>query len=195
MQLVQKRGTIYTISTGGFSLRKSGVLSIGGSSLKWSKSIEKRSKKTSEEATLAVVEAERKKKEQKGSVHVNQKKVSRISCRSACGIKLNQGERIFRVGSIRYKMDSSKHTLIRIPDDQITRSDHQQGSSGQPSFVPRRLLIGNDEYDTSYITSINFHSSSVTCEILKNVITSISVLDQFEIINFDIEQICSDRQW
>ncbi|KAK1263347.1 Zinc finger CCCH domain-containing protein 7 [Acorus gramineus] len=140
MQLVQKRGTIYTVSTGGFSLRKSGVLSIGGSSLKWSKSIEKRSKKTSEvvgiwltmnevifklvrpyieniwkEATLAVVEAERKKKELKGSVHVNQKKVSRISCRSACGIKLNQGERIFRVGSIRYKMDSSKRTLIRIP--------------------------------------------------------------------------------
>jgi hypothetical protein len=36
---------IYTVSTDGFSLRKSGVLSVGGSSLKWSRSLEKRSQK------------------------------------------------------------------------------------------------------------------------------------------------------
>lgn len=40
--------TIYKVSTDGFSLRKAGVVSIGGSSLKWSKSIEKNSKKANE---------------------------------------------------------------------------------------------------------------------------------------------------
>ncbi|MCL7023774.1 hypothetical protein MKW94_012236, partial [Papaver nudicaule] len=43
-----KRDTVYTRSTGGFSLRRSKVLSIGGSNLKWSKSIEKRTKKVNE---------------------------------------------------------------------------------------------------------------------------------------------------
>ncbi|KAG8075183.1 hypothetical protein GUJ93_ZPchr0006g43461 [Zizania palustris] len=41
----RKRDMIYTVSTDGFSLRKSGVLSVGGSSLKWSRSLEKRSQK------------------------------------------------------------------------------------------------------------------------------------------------------
>ncbi|XP_062229336.1 uncharacterized protein LOC133927080 isoform X2 [Phragmites australis] len=58
----RKRGTIYTVSTDGFSLRKSGVLSIGGSSLKWSRSLDKDSQKINEDATLAVAEVERKKR-------------------------------------------------------------------------------------------------------------------------------------
>ncbi|KAG2613071.1 hypothetical protein PVAP13_4KG333900 [Panicum virgatum] len=61
----RKRSTIYTVSTDGFSLRKSGVLSLGGSSLKWSRSLEKRSQKVNEEATLAVAEVERKKREKR----------------------------------------------------------------------------------------------------------------------------------
>ncbi|CAN6201024.1 unnamed protein product [Urochloa humidicola] len=61
----RKRSTIYTVSTDGFSLRKSGVLSIGGSSLKWSRSLEKHSQKVNEEATLAVAEVERKKREKR----------------------------------------------------------------------------------------------------------------------------------
>lgn len=48
LKLSRQRDTVYTRSTNGFSLRKSRVLSIGGSSLKWSKSIERRSKKASE---------------------------------------------------------------------------------------------------------------------------------------------------
>ena len=40
--------TVYTRSTRGFSLWKSKVLSVGGSSLKWSKSIEKHSKQANE---------------------------------------------------------------------------------------------------------------------------------------------------
>ncbi|KAF8687539.1 hypothetical protein HU200_042789 [Digitaria exilis] len=55
----------YTVSTDGFSLRKSGVLSMGGSSLKWSRSLEKHSQKVNEEATLAVAEVERKKREKR----------------------------------------------------------------------------------------------------------------------------------
>ncbi|XP_039807454.1 uncharacterized protein LOC120671238 isoform X3 [Panicum virgatum] len=61
----RKRSTIYTVSTDGFSLRKSGVLSLSRSSLKWSRSLEKHSQKVNEEATLAVAEVERKKREKR----------------------------------------------------------------------------------------------------------------------------------
>lgn len=46
--LSRMRDTVYTRSPRGFSLRKSKVLSVGGSNLKWSKSIERRSKKANE---------------------------------------------------------------------------------------------------------------------------------------------------
>ncbi|KAG7587358.1 Zinc finger CCCH-type [Arabidopsis thaliana x Arabidopsis arenosa] len=45
LRLMRKRHTIYTRSTNGCSLTKSKVLSIGGSHFKWSKSIERGSKK------------------------------------------------------------------------------------------------------------------------------------------------------
>uniref|UniRef100_A0A0E0E443 C3H1-type domain-containing protein n=1 Tax=Oryza meridionalis TaxID=40149 RepID=A0A0E0E443_9ORYZ len=61
----RKRDMIYTVSTDGFSLRKSGVLSVGGSSLKWSRSLEKRSQKVNKEATLALAEVERRKREKR----------------------------------------------------------------------------------------------------------------------------------
>ncbi|KAF8118562.1 hypothetical protein N665_0004s0043 [Sinapis alba] len=54
--MMKKRHTVYTRSTNEYSLRKSKILSIGGSCLKWSKSIERDSRKANEEATLAVVE-------------------------------------------------------------------------------------------------------------------------------------------
>ncbi|KAI0502590.1 hypothetical protein KFK09_017544 [Dendrobium nobile] len=149
LQCLRKRNTIYEVSTNGFSLRKAGVVSIGGSSLKWSKSIEKRSKKASEEATLAVAEVERKKRERKRSKSScgNGKNKASLTCRSTSGIELKQGERIFRVGSARYKMDSSMRTLLRIPDDHSSSPASQQpGNSSQISFVPRRLVIGNNEY-------------------------------------------------
>lgn len=50
--LSRKRDTVYTRSTGGFSLRKSKVLSVSGTSLKWSKSIERRSKKANEVGSI-----------------------------------------------------------------------------------------------------------------------------------------------
>jgi hypothetical protein len=39
---------VYAVSKDGFSLQKTGVLAVGGSSLKWSRSIEKNSKKACE---------------------------------------------------------------------------------------------------------------------------------------------------
>ncbi|XP_008811215.4 uncharacterized protein LOC103722434 isoform X2 [Phoenix dactylifera] len=138
LQLSRKRDTIYKVSTDGFSLRKAGVLSIGGSSLKWSRSIERRSKKANEEATLAVAEEERKKRERK-------------SCMPICDGEKNGNslprERIFRIGSTRYKMDPSRRTLVRISDEQSSfATDQQSRDRSQISLVPKRLLIGNDEY-------------------------------------------------
>ncbi|KAF5208151.1 Zinc finger ccch domain-containing protein [Thalictrum thalictroides] len=136
--LSRKRDTVYTRSTGGFSLRKSKVLSIGGSNLKWSKSIETRSKLANEEATLAVAAVERKKREQKGAGCV----IGREKRRNQ-----SSRERIFRIGSVRYKMDASKRTLHRIPDDKSScAGDLQSGKDCKNSFIPTRLLIDNDEY-------------------------------------------------
>ncbi|KAK9162434.1 hypothetical protein Syun_003336 [Stephania yunnanensis] len=136
----RKRNTVYTRSAGGFSLRKSKVLSIGGSNLKWSKSIETRSKKINEEATRAVASVQRKKQDQKGTAHA----VTREKIRSK-----SSGERIYRIGSVRYKMDSSRRTLQRIPDEKSSSSvglHSESGKDDKRSFIPKRLLIGNNEY-------------------------------------------------
>ncbi|KAJ7965496.1 Zinc finger, CCCH-type [Quillaja saponaria] len=136
--LLRKRDTVYTRSTHGYSLRKSKVLSVGGSSLKWSKSIETRSKKANEEATLAVAAEERKKREQKDAV------CSRSGTRNR---KHLPRERIFRIGSVRYKMDSSRRTLQRISDDESPSSASVQlDKDAKRSYIPKRLVIGNDEY-------------------------------------------------
>ncbi|KAK6246275.1 hypothetical protein SCA6_009365 [Theobroma cacao] len=146
MLLSRKRNTVYTRSINGFSIRKSKVFSVGGSSLKWSKSIERNSRKANEEATLAVAEAERKKREQKGTVSRTGKRS--YSCHKVVhGTELRPGERIFRIGSLRYKMDSSRHSLQRISDDESScSSDHLSENSTKKTYVPRRLVIGNDEY-------------------------------------------------
>ncbi|XP_010239726.1 uncharacterized protein LOC100829964 isoform X2 [Brachypodium distachyon] len=59
----KKRDMVYTVSTDGFTIRKSPVLSVGGSSLKWSRSLEKRSQKVNEEATRAVSDVQRMRRE------------------------------------------------------------------------------------------------------------------------------------
>ncbi|XP_010319713.1 uncharacterized protein At1g21580 isoform X3 [Solanum lycopersicum] len=128
--LSKKRETIYTRSIHGLSLRRSKVLSVSGSSLKWSKSIEQRSKKAAEEAALAVAAVDKRRRGQYGSNadSMNGNNVSR--------------ERIFRIGCERYKMDSSGKTLHRISDEEPSVSVPE----AKKSYVPKRLLIGNDEY-------------------------------------------------
>ncbi|XP_057470258.1 LOW QUALITY PROTEIN: uncharacterized protein LOC130759159 [Actinidia eriantha] len=149
--LSRKRETVYTRSTLGFSLRKSKVLSVGGSSLKWSKSIERNSKKANEEATLAVAAVEKKKRERNGAgtttATAGTKNRNRSSRKSVHSIELRPGERIFRVGSVRYKMDPTRRTLQRISDEELSNSVAlQSGKDVKKSSVPKRLLIGNDEY-------------------------------------------------
>ncbi|XP_022773301.1 uncharacterized protein LOC111315667 isoform X2 [Durio zibethinus] len=145
MLLLRKRNTVYTRSINGFSLQKTKVLSVGSSSLKWSKSIERHSRKANEEATLAVVEAERKKREQNGGVSGTGKR-SHSRCKVVHGTELRPGERIFRIGSLRYKMDSSRRSLQRISDKSSCSAGHLSENITKISYVPRRLLIGNDEY-------------------------------------------------
>ncbi|CAA2969664.1 zinc finger ccch domain-containing 7 [Olea europaea subsp. europaea] len=135
--LSRKRGAIYTRSTRGFSLKISKVLSVGGSSLKWSKSIERNSKKANEEATRAVAAVEKRKKEQTVAVPIVLKNKNHVS-----------RERIFRIGSERYKMDSTRKTLQRITNDEepLDSVSLESGKKIKISYVPRRLLIGNEEY-------------------------------------------------
>ncbi|KAL0360284.1 UNVERIFIED_CONTAM: Zinc finger CCCH domain-containing protein 7 [Sesamum radiatum] len=170
----RKRGAIYTRSIHGYSLRMSKVLSVSGSSLKWSKSIEKNSKKANEEATRAVAAAEKRKKEEKDSLPIASKSRNHVSRKSVLSVKLRPGERIFRIGSERYKMDPTRRTLHRIaggllefpfslsvlkPDPFAFEIDVASGKieplssvvlqsekNAKRSYVPRRLLIGNDEY-------------------------------------------------
>ncbi|XP_030545243.2 uncharacterized protein LOC115751464 isoform X2 [Rhodamnia argentea] len=140
LMLLRKRDTVYVRSAHGLSLRKSKVLSVGGASLKWSKSIERQSKKANEDATRAVVAAEREKKEQNGSLPVSSRTKSKFRSSRA-------GERVFRIGSVRYKMDASRRALQRISDDESAYSSVSQAKDDtRKSYVPRRLVIGNNEY-------------------------------------------------
>lgn len=152
-----KRDTVYTKSLDGFSLRRSGVLSIGGSNLKWTKSLEKRSKEANEEATMAVAAAEKKKREEKAIADVvtgtkpkTQKQVTKATKLRVRKSREITGERIVRVGLLRYKMDPSKRTLQRIPDEESTSSvDDSLASQTIDTakiFTPRRVSIGGNQY-------------------------------------------------
>ncbi|XP_013585492.1 PREDICTED: uncharacterized protein At1g21580 isoform X1 [Brassica oleracea var. oleracea] len=137
LSTMRKRHTVYTRSTNGYSLRKSKVLSIGGSHLKWSKSIERDSRKANEEATLAVAAFSKKE---------NEKHSGQSSTRKASRNHLTR-ERIFRFGSLRYKMDPSRRTLQRISDVYSPCSGPtENGKAAKRPFIPKRLVIGHEEY-------------------------------------------------
>ncbi|XP_051139200.1 uncharacterized protein LOC127256995 [Andrographis paniculata] len=135
--LSRKRGAIYKRSARGYSVRISKILSVGGASLKWSKSMERNSKKTNEEATRAVAAAEKRKKEEKEAAPVASKTRTIVS-----------RERIFRIGSERYRMDPTRRTLHRITDAETESSSvvEKPAKDAKRSYVPRRLFIDNDEY-------------------------------------------------
>nr|GLL47931.1 uncharacterized protein LOC109170148 isoform X2 [Ipomoea trifida] len=134
--LSRKRDTVYTRSAYGLSLRRSKVLSVCGASLKWSKSIERNSRKANQEATLAVAAAEKRKRGQNSIAPCNSNRRNNVS-----------RERIFRIGSERYKMDPTGKTLQRISSGEEPAEDVPQSeSNAKTSYIPRRLLIGNDEY-------------------------------------------------
>ncbi|KAL2622795.1 hypothetical protein R1flu_003000 [Riccia fluitans] len=134
---------VYTRSADGFSLHRSGVLSVGGGNLKWTKSLEKRAKLASEVATKAVAAAESRKREEKQAVveAVKAKRVGRKIAKAS-------GERIVWVGLHRYKMDAASKTLQRIPD---TKGESEATMSTTPAktlplLTPRRSYIGGTTY-------------------------------------------------
>lgn len=94
--LSKKRETIYTRSIHGLSLRRSKVLSVSGSSLKWSKSLEQRSKKAAEEAALAVAGVYKRKRGQDGS-NADSMNGNNVS-RKFYGVKLLPGRPVLYPG-------------------------------------------------------------------------------------------------
>ncbi|KAH9624059.1 hypothetical protein KSS87_001820 [Heliosperma pusillum] len=139
----RNQAVLYVRSGRGFSLKRSKVISLAGS-LKWSKSMEKRSKKVDEEAVLAST-ARHKTGASGASSEAGFGKLS--SHKSVYGLKLHPGERIFRVGLFKYRMDPSRRTLQRIPDEEAPDSTTSKTEKyARKSYVPKRLLIGSDEY-------------------------------------------------
>ncbi|KAE8715468.1 Zinc finger CCCH domain-containing protein 7 [Hibiscus syriacus] len=143
MLLLRKRNTVYTRSTNGFSIRKSKVLSVGGSSLKWSKSIEKNSRKANEEATLAVAAADRKKREQNGRIFGRTNIPHWLSALQNGFFEAFPSENN-RLLSI-YLMVNFSLKLKLYDASSCSDSQHSENSA-KKSLVPRRLVIGNDEY-------------------------------------------------
>ncbi|CAK9256021.1 unnamed protein product [Sphagnum jensenii] len=139
---------VYTRSADGFSLHRSGVVSQHGANLKWTKSLENRSKLASEAATKAVAEAEKKKRQRKEAVVVATTAAVKAKADKRAARK---GERIVWVGLVAYKMDSSRHTLQRLPDLQGPAGNG--GTSALPGgldtsalLTPKRSQIGGAVY-------------------------------------------------
>nr|GMD87229.1 uncharacterized protein LOC109170148 isoform X1 [Ipomoea batatas] len=89
----RKRDTVYTRSAYGLSLRRSKVLSVCGASLKWSKSIERNSRKANQEATLAVAAAEKRKRGQNSIAPSNSNRRNNVS-RKCYSVMLLPGRRV-----------------------------------------------------------------------------------------------------
>eukprot|EP01018_Ginkgo_biloba_P000010 Gb_36865 [translate_table: standard] len=155
LQCLRKRQTVYSRSVDGFSLHRLAVFSLGGSNLKWTKSIDKWSKKANEEATKAVAAVEKKKREEKryvaGDATTDAKaKSDRLAAdKDSRGLKLSPCEHIVYVGFRRYKMDPSKQMLHIIPDggphcnsasSSVRHTDDTVGIS-----TPKRLSVGGSE--------------------------------------------------
>ncbi|KAJ7515849.1 hypothetical protein O6H91_22G031200 [Diphasiastrum complanatum] len=84
LQNMRMSQPIYTRSASGFSLHRSGVMSLGGANLKWTKSMEKNSKKAREEATKVVAAVAKERREKKEAVAAAAKARSdRIAARKA----------------------------------------------------------------------------------------------------------------
>ncbi|KAK9748895.1 hypothetical protein RND81_02G088700 [Saponaria officinalis] len=144
----RNQAVVYVRSGRGFSLKRSKVISLAGS-LKWSKSMEKRSKKIDAEATLAVAVSDSTAKQKAGASCVSSETgIKKLPPhKSVHGLKLRRGERIFRIGLFRYRMDPSRRTLQRISDEEAPDSTPSKTENyANKSYMPKRLLIGSDEY-------------------------------------------------
>ncbi|KAI5064710.1 hypothetical protein GOP47_0019405 [Adiantum capillus-veneris] len=144
LQRLRKVQPVYSRSAGGFSLHRSGVLSLSGSNLKWTKSIERRSKQASEEATKAVAEVEKQQRKEKAKAAsgVAESKVRRRLTREVS----HRRGRIVTIGLARYKMDPLGRTLQRLPDQWCGNAEVKQSTNSAILSTPRRLSYDGTEY-------------------------------------------------
>ncbi|XP_057531880.1 uncharacterized protein LOC130810002 isoform X2 [Amaranthus tricolor] len=142
----KKRGVVYVRSGHGFSLRRSKVISLHGNSLKWSISMEKRSKRVEEDAAMAVAAMDFAQKS--GSSGIGSKQEGSMHSLQEPGhcLKQRSGERIFRIGVHRYRMDPSRRTLQKISDEEADVAASTTEKDARKVYVPKRLLIGSNEY-------------------------------------------------
>ncbi|CAO2834236.1 unnamed protein product [Amaranthus hypochondriacus] len=142
----KKRGVVYVRSGRGFSLRRSKVISLHGNSLKWTISMEKRSKRVEEDAAMAVAAMDFAQKS--GSSGISSKQEGSMHSLQDPGhcLKQRSGERIFRIGVHRYRMDPSRRTLQKISDEEADVTASTTETDARKVYVPKRLLIGSNEY-------------------------------------------------
>ncbi|XP_074571066.1 uncharacterized protein LOC141827663 [Curcuma longa] len=114
MQLARKKDTVYTLRTDGFFLKKSGVSRLGRSSLKWSRSMQRRSKVVNKEAELAVAEVEKKNREQNNLLSVSGLKHSINSVLNEQSCAKDQGIRNDSISSVPWKLLGGNNEYIRI---------------------------------------------------------------------------------
>ncbi|XP_024515733.1 uncharacterized protein LOC9641455 isoform X3 [Selaginella moellendorffii] len=131
LRVLRTSQPLYTRSANGFSLHRSGVRSVDGASLKWTKSLEKRSRQANQDATKAVAALEKhcRKKTDKGGVKAGTSR-----------------ERIVLVGLVRYKMDPSKRTLQRIQESSENSNVSSSSTGAWGLLTPRRASIGGAVY-------------------------------------------------
>ncbi|KAG6483010.1 uncharacterized protein LOC122014653 isoform X1 [Zingiber officinale] len=115
MQFAKKKDTLYTQRTDGFFLKKSGVSRLGRSSLKWSRSMQRRSKVVNKEAELAVAEVEKKNREQNNLFSISGLKHSINSVLNEQSCANDQGIRNYSVSSVPQKLlGGNNERYIRI---------------------------------------------------------------------------------
>ncbi|XP_064980113.1 uncharacterized protein LOC135622303 [Musa acuminata AAA Group] len=117
-KMLLTRDIAYTLSTDGYSLQKSGVSQVGRCSLKWSRSMQRRSKVVNKEAALAVAEVERKKKEREKLASVSDHKNEHL-CAIDQGVrnsrKISLSQRKLLGGNNEYIRIGNGNQLVRDP--------------------------------------------------------------------------------
>lgn len=122
---------LYTRSGRGLSLHRSGVRSVAGSNITWTKSKDEKIKLANKEATKTLAA-------------ISKRRFGKTQSKTGSNIPphAKPRDKIVTVGLIRYKMDSSGHTLQLLTDSPAANS----GTSVLPLEVPRRASVGGTSY-------------------------------------------------
>ncbi|EPS73988.1 hypothetical protein M569_00768, partial [Genlisea aurea] len=123
----RKRGTVYLRSSHGYSLKMSGVRSVAECSLKGQNPPDMKSENTNEGDACTSTATMEQNNDEGPAVHMP---------------STSRRERVFRIGSERYKLDSKRKTLLRITGFVMSDSLPQMNDE----LSPRRLSIGWEQY-------------------------------------------------